>query len=218
MRAFSKGSGCVNLVIYIFTALGCSLGESAMNMKKGLFFLLSLTLCCGTANAAAIIDFNTLPGNNGDPFASYTENGFTVASTAGGWKVGKLFGNPIPDVFCPSCGPGTLEVTGGQFLFNSVDIGNPGAPAFSFTITGFLSGNQVLTETGNSPATLGFETVNSINTSQLLDTLFISINTSATDGNIDNIALTSSGIPEPASLLLFGTALIGLGAFRRRQS
>jgi hypothetical protein len=169
--------------------------------------LLPLILGCG-ALSAATIDFNTLPGSNGDVFSTYTENGFTIASTAGFWEVGKNFGNPVPDVFCQGCGPGTLEVTGGLFSFSSVDLGNPfisAADPLPYTIMGFLSGIQVLTQTGSlliNPVT--FMTVNSVNTSQVLDSLFISIDTSGVpwDGNIDNVVLTSSTVPEPTSLIL----------------
>jgi hypothetical protein len=147
------------------------------------------------------IDFATLGGSNGALFSTYTENGFTVSSTAGAWNVAQVFGNPIPDVFCMGCTPGTLEVTGGLFSFDSVDIGNASFTngAFNFTITGFLGGNQVLTQTGNSPARAGtFETVNSADSSKVLDSLFISINTlGSTDGNVDNIVLTSSRAAGP---------------------
>jgi len=189
-----------------------------VNLSR-LLSLLAITLAaCSILSADTFtIDFATLAGSNGDTFSAYTQHGFTVSSTAGAWEVGKSFGNPIPDVFCGGCGPGTLEVTGGQFDFSSVDIGNPMAPQFPFTITGFLGGIQVLSQTGNSPASLGFETVNSVNTGQLLDQLFISINTTGSDGNVDNIVLTTAPVPEPTAVILLLTMLLilALGARKR---
>ena len=38
------------------------------------------------AATASVIDFNTLTGTNGDPFTTYSENGFTVTVTQGSWS------------------------------------------------------------------------------------------------------------------------------------
>jgi hypothetical protein len=96
------------------------------------------------ALSADVIDFASLPGDNGDSFSTYTEGAFTVTNSAGGWDVGKAFGNPVPDLFCDGCSPGGLQVTdnGGTFTFNSVDLGQAVNP-FGYTVTGFLGGNQV---------------------------------------------------------------------------
>ena len=155
-----------------------------MRIMPNLFLLPFALAACATLTAA-VIDFNTLPGNNGDPFTNYSENGFTVSATSGPWSVAKFFGNPIPDVFCFRCSPGILEVTGGQFSFESVDFGNPNTPPFSYTITGYLSGSQVLLQSGINPAAPNtFATIVSSETSQLLDRLDISIDTASSDGNV----------------------------------
>jgi len=190
-----------------------------MSSARLALFAIAFAVCSVVRADTPTIDFATLGGNNLDAFSSYVEHGYTVSSTAGAWKVGKLFGNPIPDVFCGGCGPGTLEVTGGTFNFDSVDIGNPVAPSFGITITGFLAGIQVLTETATSPppGTFGtFETITSNNTSQKLDELFISINTATSDGNVDNIVL-SSAVPEPSSVVLLSTVLLGVAFFARKR-
>jgi hypothetical protein len=195
-------------------------------MKSNLkLALLAAAFClsCSVANATTI-DFATLGGSNGSPFSSYTEFGFTVTSTAGGWAVGQDFGNPPPNVFCPGCGPGILEVTGGQFTFDSVDFGNPisGAESLPYTITGFLNGFQVLSQsaTANLPANT-FATFDSVDPSRLLDSLFISINTTSTgDGNVDNIVLgAATTVPLPAALPLFATGIgaLGLLGWRRKR-
>ena len=161
-----------------------------------------------SAMQASTIDFNTLSGSNNDPFTTYTENGFTVTNTAGSWKVATLFGNPVPDLFCFLCNSGTLEVTGGLFNFDSVDLGNPGVAPFTYTVTGFLGGLQVLTESGTNPAASNtFATILSSNAGQVLDKLDITIDTATTDGNVDNIVLNR--VPEPGTL---GLLLCGLGA------
>jgi hypothetical protein len=178
-------------------------------------FMLPIALTC-TALSAAVIDFNTLTGNNGDRFLGYSENGFTVSVISGPWSVATLFGNPIPDVFCFLCSVGTLEITGGQFSFESVDFGNPGVAPFSYTITGYLNGSQVLLQSGVNPAAQkAFATIVSAETSRPLDRLDISINTASSDGNVDNIILNP--VPEPLTrtlLLLAMGALIGYRAYR----
>jgi hypothetical protein len=195
-------------------------------MKSKLSALLTAVLAfyCNAA-AAAVIDFAGLPGNNLDPFSSFTEFGFTVTNTAGNWFVVKIFGNPVPSVGCQTCGPGTLHVTGGQFTFGSVDIGEATPTSFGYTITGFLSGVQVLSQTGTLAANMqgSWSTIASNNPSQSLDSLFISINTAnvlTNDGNIDNInlgAVTAVVTPLPAALPLFASGLVGLGLLGWRK-
>ena len=76
-----------------------------------LIFPIALAAC--TTLTASVIDFNTLPGNNDDPFTTYSEDGFTVSAAFGPWLVAKLFGNSVSDVFCDLCSFGTLEIIGG---------------------------------------------------------------------------------------------------------
>jgi hypothetical protein len=178
------------------------------------FLLLSVVIAaCGTLSAATI-DFVGLPGNNGDPFSTFSEAGFTVNSKVGSWHVAELFGNPIPDIYCPNCSPGTVEVTGGIFNFSSVDLGEAQPTGFSYEFKGYLGGNLVLDQTGSLTNGVPWTTVASANASTLLDRLDLTINTGGgNDGNIDNIVL---GVPEPATL---GLLLCGLGALAlcRRQ-
>ena len=178
-------------------------------------------LAC-TALTAATIDFNTLPGSNYSVFSTYSENGYTVTATAGAWKVATVFGNPVPDVFCHVGESGNLQVMGGAFNFVSVDIGNPdGVGAIGYTIAGFLGGNRVLLQSGNSSPNLDvFTRVDSVNNSQLLDTLDISVHPpNGFDANVDNIVLNSAPAPEPGTAVLL---LGGLGAlamvYRRRRT
>jgi hypothetical protein len=181
-----------------------------MRITTGLL-MLQIAFAAFPILKADVIDFNTLPGNNKDPFTTYTENGFTVSATSGPWSVATLFGNPVPDVFCFNCNPGTLEVTGGQFNFEGVDLGDAAPPPFSYTITGYLNGSQVLLQSGVSPAAVGtFATIASAETTQLLDRLDISINTASTDGNVDNIVVNS--VPEPGTWILL---LLVIGVLAR---
>jgi hypothetical protein len=179
--------------------------------------MLPFALAGCTTLTADVIDFSTLPGNNADSFTSYSEDGFTVSATSGPWRVATLFGNPVPDVFCFLCSPGTLEITGRQFDFESVDLGNPGVPAFSYTITGYREGSQVLLQSGVNPAPLNsFATIASGEPSQLLDRLDITIDTASasTDGNVDNIVVNP--VPEPGTRTVVFVLLGALAMSYRR--
>jgi hypothetical protein len=144
-----------------------------------------------------------------------------VTNSAGGWDVGKAFGNPVPDLFCDGCSPGGLQVTdnGGTFTFNSVDLGQAVNP-FGYTVTGFLGGNQVFTESGTvEPGAVSFGTYSSSLADSLdeIDTLDISIDTTGNDGNVDNINLSAAATPEPGTfaLLAAGFGLVTLAHKRR---
>src|SRR5262249_43931155 len=125
-----------------------------------LFFAVSAT--------ASTIDFNTLTGANGDPFSTYSENGFTVTATQGSWSKAFLFGNPIPDIFCP-CAPGTVAITmgGSPFSFASVDLGNAQSSLDTFTIQGSRLGSIVLSQSGSLTLPNAFQTFSSINSTVL---------------------------------------------------
>ena len=164
--------------------------------------LLSLVVTAPKAQAD-IVTFDNLPGNNDDSFTSFTEGNFTVSALTGDVRVGKNFGNPVPDIF----GNGVFSVqvtrTGNQaFTFSSVDLASGlfnGSDSYS--ITGFLGANQVLSQTGSVSS---FSTVASSGLTTVLDRLVISYTVVATSANVDNINVTPSNTaaPEPGSLAL----------------
>src|SRR5215471_1569315 len=97
-----------------------------MTIVTSLYRVFAIVLFFAVSATASVIDFNTLTGANGDPFSTYSENGFTLTATQGSWSKAFVFGNPIPDIFCNQCAPGTVAITAGfsLFTFASVDLGN----------------------------------------------------------------------------------------------
>jgi hypothetical protein len=190
-------------------------------MKIRVLGLALLLVCFASSAHATVITFINLSGLNGDPFTTYSENGFTVTKIAGSGCVGKNFGNPVPSVFggpvCDGGTSGTFSVTGGgTFSFNDIDLAaNNGNLSYEFL--GKLGGGTVF----DIKSTLGtdtrvFHTIASSNLSAI-DSLTLNFITAGTSWNFDNINV-SSNVPEPPSWTLIGLGLAGLAAARRRLS
>ena len=173
------------------------------------------------------INFNGLSGNDGSPFTSYKESGFTVSAPSGTWYVAKgsgVFGDPEPDVAAePS---GTLDVTDGGrlFDFDSLDLGiyNSAGGAAAYTITGISSaGTTVYTQTGSLSGSSGsFLTLDGSDQSTSIASFTIALSGNPYGINVDNIDLNTvpAGVtPEPSTLALFGTGILGLAGMARRK-
>jgi hypothetical protein len=182
--------------------------------------ILAGSLAFFTVSAFATITFSGLPGANGDPFTTYTEDGFIVNPTTGSWEQGFNFGNPTPSIFSGSS-TASITITGGLFTFSSFDFGNGNSfDGLTWSVAGFLSGTQVLTGSGNGPVISEFETIASPNTSTTLDTLVLTANLgNTTSFNFDNIVLIDAGsaVPEPAAISLVAAGALLIVALRRRR-
>jgi hypothetical protein len=192
-------------------------------MKSFFRFACMLTVLA-TYSSATVMTFEGFapPGNvvNVNPGAPYTEGGFTLTPSDAN--------SAVFDSTAPSTFPGdstawfgfaadnTITLTGpapfdlASALIGPSSIGN-GNITFTIVATLFGGGTETVVLPGLTTATL--ETLNLTN---LQSAVF---NTSS-DAGIDNITLNPAvAAPEPESLLLMGTGLLGLlGVYRRKAS
>jgi hypothetical protein len=140
----------------------------------------------------------------------------------------KPFGNPIPSLFAgPVQGApanDALDVIrngGGSFNFASVDLAANNGDV-NFTLTGFLGGMQQYVfngvEPGRPPGPFGFDTIINPDAAIAVDDVRIALDILGTTGNVDNIVVGAVTAPEPASILLLGSALICIGVWRTRNT
>jgi hypothetical protein len=164
---------------------------------------------------ATTVDFNGLPGDQGSPFTSFTEAGFTVAAISGSWLVGKNYGHPPPFIFFKHpIVEGSIEITydGGTFSFGSLDVYSSVTPV-PYVFTGHLNGKTMFTTSGTVPLPYGnFISVSNPHRADLIDTLQVTLSTSIQNAvGVDNIVVNAANSSEtkPTSLLLTSVLLVG---------
>jgi hypothetical protein len=158
------------------------------------------TLFFKLVRANAAISFSGLAVNVGSPFTTYTESGFTVSTTAGGWTASG-YGNPGPSViFSAAAGAtvtGRMQVTAGgaTFSFTSIDLYSSTTP-IPYMITGLRNAAPMFTMTATLPNTFGnFVTVVNPQAAAVIDTLVVNLTDTAAaccsnPMGVDNIAVS----------------------------
>ena len=195
--------------------------------------LIAITLfVSGVADAAPIIDFEgmTAPGTRtGYNVTPYAEDGFTLTSSGGAEYHNDIFNNIVgsngnrntTSIFgwCGICdGPYGFTLTGpGPFSLVSIDFGGltTGQNPSPIDVIGQFAGGGSITQVVDPAAIFAtFLFPGFVNLSSLtFGAQGPSVNFAA-----DNIVLQAAAVPEPSSLLLFGTGAAAMSmAVRRRR-
>lgn len=177
--------------------------NSCPSAKFSVFLIL---LVYSNANAA-VINFDSLSGENMDPYSGHTEESFSVSVLSGDWREAHVWGFPSPGLFgITEFTPSTasievVENTTGWFQFSNVRLALSGDTSGTYQISGFLDSSMVLSFSGSLSEHGRFEMLESPDPSQVLDTLIIEITPNNSYAyNLDRIEVIP--IPEPSPALL----------------
>lgn len=177
------------------------------------------------ATAAAQITFGPLAGANGTPYAGHVENGFTVTPTGGQWFEAQAFGSPTPSIyggplFAPMPASFVVQRTdGGGFAFGSIQVSSNTTPGTSYLFTGMLGGGTVFSQSYAVGTANTFETFLS-SSSATIDLLTVTATpvVGVTSFNVDDIGVAAvQTVPEPGTVALLATGLVGVAVLSRRR-
>lgn len=204
--------------------------RTSIGLLGSMVVLILLTVATAKADT---IDFSNLPGPNGNDFLvinqEFTDGTFTVDAVSGQWFQDLLHGNPAPSIYdgpVLNPGDGTIEVDkrgrANLFTFGSLDYESTLGDSTYF-IQGFDGTESVFTLTGTlSRDDVGFRTLTSgPDSNKPIDKLVIAVSPSngVSSIAIDNIVVSPfrGTTPEPGSLLLLGSGILGVGGLLRRR-
>lgn len=206
--------------------------------------ILALVAAPGLASPITVnnFSFETLPGawpapNCGTGCTTFVTpiSGWVNSGTSGQFQPGPpsttTFFSTLSDGPTSAFANGSVEVTNritqtvlptvvnGMVYTLQVDIGLRADRAFDGTADLLINGVRYVA-TGSAPTAGNWSTFTAMYTGTASDagqSITVELNSTGLQGNFDNVRL-SDAVPEPASFLLIGSALLILPALRRRRT
>jgi hypothetical protein len=190
-------------------------------------FAIVFSALCAACAAPAFANTITFTGAPAGSLGTYDVGGYEVKNLSGPWQISATVGNGSPSIVAGkniNGGTGTSSfqitspgVAGATFDLFSFDILNVGSGSSAYTLTGFLAGSTVFTFTGTDSVS-GWQTITlpAIDQTYVTRITFSLVNggNSSTGYALDNFVTVS---PEPSSLILFATGILGLAVVARRR-
>lgn len=169
--------------------------------------------------------YNTTRDVDGDTNGLWGASAFTPAASIDNFSVNQIFGDMGPISITIENTTASKQVTLSQLHFNSRRDNWKAETDYLLSATGDLAAETILTDTlGDTGVWYAYD----LDVSSLLSTATLDPGKSATftldftgtvgahGFQVDNLALSGSVVPEPATLGLFGIFGLGLLVFRRR--
>jgi hypothetical protein len=220
------------------TALGCALASSTVAMAGPIG--INVDFSCSDGQGTKAAGGNICPAAPAGlvPMKNWTQ-GFTGGSGAGSINIATQSTNAAGSEYVPetgdpaasigaAAGTQTLTITDtGDYLFSfqSIDLGATSDNGMRYTITGYDEGVQEFTFTnqvcltGCGPGFTWIGVNDTLYSNDLLTELVITVK-AGTVVYEDNLDVDATSAPEPGSLFLLGTGLLGLAfvAFRKSRN
>jgi hypothetical protein len=205
-------------------------------MKRILWMVLLTLALPMAAFATSSVDFTNSGGTlsassgsnptlslNGSELIAFNASGTPVTGNLGSlsFTTGALLSGSLMGSCATTCVAATLA-GGGSFVINGSGKGVPNGVIF----TGTFTGPVYWTEITNANGTHNYELTGSISgtwyTGMTVDGATVQLTINTGRGWFNGSTTISSGdtnilVPEPGTLALFGTGLVGLGAVLRRK-
>ena len=185
-------------------------------------YAVGLAAIASVANAAPVtvtVDFQEFAtgqiGETGAP-TTISSKGYLFSSENNFYAQDRQGDLDTSLVFCPCATLTVAKQDGNPFALHSFDLLLWGPPAATsdFTITGYYAaGGSVMSTIANVNQT---DTYVFDSAWHGLDSFVINYDVDDVPKNIDNVVV--SGVPIPAAVWLFGSALAGLGVIKRKRA